>query len=54
VKDECGFATENRLKNGFLLKDDHDFAMNSVDCPFSLSVSIREIRGSSSWDMSRR
>jgi len=48
VKDGGGFAAENRQKNEFLLKDDRDFAMNSVNSPFSLSVSICEIRGSSS------
>ena len=32
------------------MKDDGDFAMKSVEFPFSLSVSIREIRGSSSWN----
>jgi hypothetical protein len=31
------------------VKEDRDFAMNSVDFPFSLSVPIREIRGSIPW-----
>ncbi|MCH7990674.1 MAG: hypothetical protein IID46_16150 [Planctomycetes bacterium] len=31
------------------VKDDFDFAMNSLDFPFFLSVPIREIRGSIPW-----
>jgi predicted ATP-grasp superfamily ATP-dependent carboligase len=36
------------------LKDGRDFAINSVDSPSFLSVPIREIRGSSSWENSRK
>ncbi len=49
-----GFAAESQRNNGVLLKDDRDFAMNSIDSPFCLSVPIREIRGSSFWKRSRR
>jgi hypothetical protein len=54
IKDEVGFTAENRQKNKFLLNDNRDFVINSVGPLFSLSVPIREIRGSPSWENSRR
>jgi hypothetical protein len=49
VKGVGDLPEKTARKTDFCGKDDRDFALNSVDSLFPLSVSLCEIRGFSSW-----